>query len=299
MIARPSGILSISIYSETNTLACKSIFCNAAHKVKIFTGIIIEVSRKIQKQLKDEIQKRINVMIDKIINHIKTFKMTPATILILSYVFIAYTTGAAMGKKDVIPLPQPDTIGAMTLEQTLLQRRSIRNFKDATLSLKQISQLLWSVQGITDIRGYRTAPSAGALYPIEVYVIAGKVNELSPGIYKYLPEKHEIKIIKTGDFRNDLYAAALNQSPILQAPTTILFSGIFKRITGKYGKRGIQYAFIEAGHAGQNLLLESISLGLGTVPIGAFDDADVSRILGFNEDETPMYLFPVGIPQKP
>jgi SagB-type dehydrogenase family enzyme len=220
-------------------------------------------------------------------------------ILFFGVIFPSFSESVAMNKNDGIALPQPNTKGVVPLEQALMQRRSARSFNDTPLTLKHISQLFWSAQGVTDLNGYRTAPSAGALYPLEVYVIAGKVDGLSPGIYQYLPGKHEIKNIKTGDFRNDLCKAALNQAPIRHAPATILISGIFKRITGKYGKRGIQYAFIEVGHAGQNILLQASSLGLGAVPIGAFNDTGVGKLMGFNGDEAPLYLIPVGIPKNP
>jgi SagB-type dehydrogenase family enzyme len=229
----------------------------------------------------------------------KTFLVLAAITLLFWSAHPTSKIGAAKEKNDMIVLPQPETKDGIPLEQTLLQRRSVRNFQDAALPLKHISQLLWSAQGITDVRGYRTAPSAGALYPLEVYLFAGKVDGLVPGIYQYLPEKHEIKTIKVGDSRNDLCKAALNQRSVCQAPATILISAVFKRITGKYGNRGVQYAFIEAGHAGQNILLESVSLGLGAVPIGAFEDPEVSRITDFKENESPLYIIPVGIPQKP
>jgi SagB-type dehydrogenase family enzyme len=239
---------------------------------------------------------RVVKMVDTNRLHIPSFLLIAATTLLFWSVFPPFKTGATMEINDVITLPQPDTKGSIPLEQTLLKRRSVRNFKDIPLSLKNISQLIWSAQGITDKRGYRTAPSAGALYPLEVYVIVGKVDGLMPGIYQYLPGKHELKTIKTGDFRNELWKAGLHQTPIRQAPATILTSCVFKRITGKYGKRGIQYAFIEAGHAGQSILLQAVSLGLGGVPIGAFHDPEVSHVMGFNEDEVPLYLIPMGIP---
>ncbi len=205
-----------------------------------------------------------------------------------------FNNSLAMEDKTMIPLPGADTHGAISFEKTLSQRRSIRNFKNTPLSLKQMAQLLWAGQGVTSAYGFRTAPSAGALYPLEIYVVAGQVDGLAPGIYQYIPAHHALKRIASGDARTDFCQAGLGQTPILQAPVTVLISGVFKRITGKYGKRGVQYTLIEAGHAGQNILLQAVSLGLGALPIGAFDEEKVSRLLNFSPEETPLYLIPVG-----
>lgn len=200
------------------------------------------------------------------------------------------TAGAA----EIIRLPKPATEGEMSLEKTLTHRRSVRNYADEALSLKQISQMLWAAQGETDSRGFRTAPSAGALYPLEMFVAAGNVEALSPGIYRYNPETHELVQTSEGDRRNDLRRGALNQSAVSRAPAVFVFGAVFERVTGKYGKRGVQYAFMEAGHAAQNLCLQAVSLDLASVPMGAFDDKTVQRILNAEKDIRPVYLVPVG-----
>ena len=202
-----------------------------------------------------------------------------------------------MGKdndQNVIALPLPTTDGKISLEQTLVDRRSIRHFSDKPLTIDQISQLLWAGQGMTDNRGFRTAPSAGALYPLELYAILGKLEGVPAGIYHYNHKDHHLIKIKEGDFRSELCAAGLSQGAIKNAPMTILISSVFKRTTIKYGQRGIRYVIMEVGHAGQNILLQAVSLGLGAVPIGAFNENDIIRLMDFGSEEQPLYLIPVG-----
>jgi len=219
-------------------------------------------------------------------------------LILICCVTLLLSGGYAMQKDKAIALPTPDIKGVMPFETVLMHRRSIRDFKSSPLTIKQISQLVWAAQGITDKYGFRTTPSAGALYPLEIYVVAGRVDGLNPGIYRYVPKTHELKNVKTGEYRNELCDEALNQDAIRNAPASIVISGILKRTTGKYGKRGLQYVLMETGHAGQNILLEAVGLGLGAVPIGAFDDSDVGRLMGFNADEVPFYIIPVGIPKE-
>ena len=178
-----------------------------------------------------------------------------------------------------INLPVPRTEGAVSIESTLLKRRSVREFQDGPLSLESVSQLLWSAQGITHPHGYRTAPSAGGLYPLELYIVVGNVQGLNPGIYHYRPKQHRLDLIVNGDFRRELCKASLSQDAIQQAPVVFVIFCVFERTTVKYRDRGVRYVFMEAGHAAQNLCLQAISLGLGTVTIGAFSDNEVARIL--------------------
>jgi len=192
-----------------------------------------------------------------------------------------------------IKLPQPRYDSNVSIEHALLKRRSIRSYKADPLILAEISQLLWSAQGLTSSR-YRTAPSAGALYPLEVYIAAGNVTNLDTGIYKYYPRKHEIVNTTTGDKRPELCRAGLNQGSIRRAPVVILFCAVFERVTGSYGKRGIKYVHMEVGHAIENACLQAISLGLGSVVIGAFNDNDVQVIMELEPDEQPLLMLPVG-----
>jgi SagB-type dehydrogenase family enzyme len=188
-----------------------------------------------------------------------------------------------------ILLPTPITDGQKSLEKSLLERRSVREFADVPLELAEIGQLLWSAQGITDKRGYRTAPSAGALYPLELYVVS------SEAIYHYTVKEHALTVMVEGDFRDELCEVALNQEAISEAPVTIVMTAVYERIEKKYGPdRSPRYVHMEAGHSAQNLLLQAVALDLGATPIGAFEDARVQSVLGLPPDHEPLYLIPVG-----
>jgi SagB-type dehydrogenase family enzyme len=193
-----------------------------------------------------------------------------------------------------IILPEPRYDGDVSVEQALRERRSVRSYKDDPLDITEISQILWSAQGITSRRGFRTAPSAGALYPLEVYVIAGNVKNLPAAIYKYRPGDHALLEIVSKDRRSDLSRAALRQGSIRKAPAVILFCAVYERTTGKYGQRGIRYVHMEIGHAAQNVCLQAIALGLHTAVIGAFHDAEVKAIANLPAEEQPLYFVPVG-----
>jgi SagB-type dehydrogenase family enzyme len=201
--------------------------------------------------------------------------------------------GAGMRKK----LPDPKNRGIVSLEESIAKRRSAREYDNTPLSLEDVSQLLWAAQGITAHWGARTAPSAGALYPLEVIVVVGNVIDLPPGGYRYDPKGHELAGIAVGDLRPQLASAALGQSAVRNAAIDVVFTAVYQRTTRKYGDRGVQYVHMEAGHAAQNLCLQAIALGLGTVPIGAFDDEQVGRLLNLPKDERPLYLIPVGKPR--
>lgn len=194
----------------------------------------------------------------------------------------------------MITLPKPVYEGKISVESTLLARRSIRTFKDEPLALAEVSQLLWAAQGVNRPDGYRTCPSAGALFPLELRLVAGKVNDLAPGIYRYIPDKHQLVQSGTEDPRSRLAESALGQSMIAHAPATLAISAVFDRTTRRYGQRGIRYVFMEAGHASQNVHLQVVPLNLGTVVIGAFSDDRVKEVLGLAADEEPLYLMPIG-----
>lgn len=196
--------------------------------------------------------------------------------------------------QEIVQLPEPRHDGSVSVEHALLTRRSVRNYKNESLTLAEISQLVWAAQGITTPRGYRTAPSAGALYPLELYIVVGNVNDLPAGIYKYLYHDHALVQTVVGDKRTKLSHAALSQGSIARAPAVLLFCAVYSRITGKYGNRGIQYTFMEIGHAAQNVCLQAIALDLGTVVIGAFRDDEVKLIANLTADEEPTYFIPVG-----
>jgi len=193
-----------------------------------------------------------------------------------------------------IKLPQPRRKSDVSLEWCLDVRRSIRSYRDLPLDLAQAAQLLWSAQGMTAPGGLKTAPSAGALYPLETYLVAGRVDGIPAGVYRYVPESHELAPGAPGDPRGGLARAALDQSPVADAPASIVFSAVYRRTTKKYGQRGVRYVHMEAGHAGENVCLQAAALGLGTVTIGAFHDGEVKRILKLPDEEEPLYILPVG-----
>ena len=190
------------------------------------------------------------------------------------------------------PLPDPKLRGKISLEEALLARRSTRSFSDQQVDLQSISQLLWAAQGITDPHGFRTAPSAGALYPLELYLVSKE------GVFRYLPQKHAIQILKIGDFREDLHEVALRQDAILNAPIVFVITAVYERTEEKYGpERSPRYVHLEAGHAAQNILLQAVVLDLGAVPIGAFIDTEVQAALSIPKDHLPLYLIPIGHPE--
>ena len=166
---------------------------------------------------------------------------------------------------------RPD--GRMPLERAILLRRSVRDYRDEPLSLGDVAQLLWSAQGSTSPRGFRTAPSAGALYPLEVYLVAGRVDGLAPGVFRYRPDGHELLKVFEGDRRAELASAALGQSWVKDAPASIVISAVYEKTTGKYKERGNRYVHMEAGHAAQNVCLQAVALELGSVVVGAFVEA--------------------------
>ncbi len=190
-------------------------------------------------------------------------------------------------------LPKPNSQGSISLEQAIRNRESVRSFTKQTLSLEQIGQLLWSGQGLRDALGQRTVPSAGALYPLELYLV------IEEGVYHYVPDGHRIEPHVEGDMRSSLSSAALGQECVAQAPATLLLTAVFSRIETKYGKeRSPQYIYLEAGHAAQNILLQATALGLVGVPVGAFSEEQVSEVLQLPRTHYPLYLIPLGFAEK-
>ena len=196
---------------------------------------------------------------------------------------------------EKIKLPEPQYDSNTSVEQALFERRSIRVYEDEPLRLTEVSQLLWAAQGITDSRrGYRTAPSAGALYPLEVYVVIGDVEGGTKGVYKYRPHEHELVMVKAGDVRDELTIAALGQTWVGEGAIVIVFSAVYERTTQKYGDMGIRYVHMEVGHAAQNVYLQAVSLGLGTGVVGAFKEEKVRETLNMLDEERPLYIMPIG-----
>lgn len=180
----------------------------------------------------------------------------------------------------------------------MANRRSVRDYTDKPLAVSQISQLLWAAQGITHKEERRPAPSAGALYPLEVHLIAGNVEGIKAGAYRYDPKSHSLSLSAAGDFRGKIAADALAQEWIAEASVILAFTGVASRMTPKYGVRSDRYITQESGHAAQNVLLQAVALGLGAVPVGAFRDDGLKRTLRLGEDEAPLYLVPVGYEKR-
>ena len=195
---------------------------------------------------------------------------------------------------SIISLPKPDVSHGMPLNSTLKSRRSHRRFSKKSLSLTELSQLLWSAQGVTHFFGFRTAPSAGALYPLEIYVAVSNVDQLSQGIYHYKPDSHELELIIKGDHSKQFSQAANRQSSIKKATATLIITAVIKRTEQKYGQRAKRYVHIEAGSAAQNIYLQAASLQLGTVYIGSFKDKKVLQLMQLPMDHKPLGLMPVG-----
>jgi SagB-type dehydrogenase family enzyme len=202
-----------------------------------------------------------------------------------------------MQKREVgerIKLPEPDHANETSVEAALLRRRSIRTYSGDDVTLEEVSQLLWAAQGITAPWGGRTAPSAGALYPLELYLVVGDVKGMDKGVYTYRPKEHELKKVADGDVRAELAEAALGQECVKEAAIDLIFTAVYERTTAKYGERGMRYVHIEVGHAAQNVYLQADSLDLGTVVVGAFMDREVKRIVHAGAQEEPLYIMPVG-----
>ncbi len=191
----------------------------------------------------------------------------------------------------VIRLPKPQTNGSFSLEQALANRRSVREFTDEPLTISQIGQLCWAAQGITEPnKAFRTAPSAGAVYPIQLYVL------LPEGLYVYLPEKHELSLVIGKDLRYSVFNSSFNQRVVQKAPCTFMITGNSKKVEAKYRNRGEKFTYIETGHIAQNIHLQAVTLGLGSVSIGIMDAKTIAQVCKLPENLDVLYLVPVGKP---
>lgn len=215
-------------------------------------------------------------------------------LIIIGWTLMAQESNHKNKDTNVIKLSEPRYDGNVSIERALKKRRSIREYSDKPLTLTEISQLLWAAQGKTRSTFGRTAPSAGALYPLEVYLVAGNVTGFSKGIYKYQPENHELLRITNMDKQGDLCSAALGQGCVRDGAVVIVFAAVYERTTKKYGQRGIRYVHMEIGHAAQNVYLQAISLNLGTVVVGAFNDNKVHKVMNMPDEEQPLCIMPVG-----
>lgn len=210
---------------------------------------------------------------------------------------------------ESIQLPKPIFQSKTSVEEALRVRRSTRTYANEQLSISEISQILWAAQGITMTRekppqqwlpkyeypgGNRTAPSAGGLFPIEIYLLIGNVGGLSEGVYKYFPKDHSIKKVLDGNKIMDVYEVALKQSAISEARALLVITGVYERAEAKYGERGKRYTHIEVGAVCQNAALQGITLGIGSVVIGAFNDEPLKETLRMPSEEFPLAIMPLG-----
>ncbi len=201
-----------------------------------------------------------------------------------------------------IQLPAPDRENGWPLFRTMNLRRSVREFQKKTVSLQVLSQVLWAASGLTLKAGdflLRTAPSAGALYPVDIYVFTREVENLSPGLYHFIPAAQALRQRYEGDLSQLLSDAALNQDFLAEASFVLVLTAVFERTTWKYGARGFRYIYLDAGHVAQNAALAAVSLGLGSCPVAAFFDDEVNALLGVNPArESAIYLLAVGWPRQ-
>jgi SagB-type dehydrogenase family enzyme len=208
--------------------------------------------------------------------------------------------GGAMAERaqdGAVTLPEPRVEGQVSVERAISKRRSVREYADEPLSLAAAAQLLWAAQGVTGSGGLRAAPSAGALYPLEVYLVAGAVEDVRPGVYRYEPARHRLLAQGAGDRRAALADAALEQAWLAEAPATLVLAAVPARTARKYGPRAERFVPMEAGLAAENVGLQAVALGLGSVVVGAFDDARVQRVLELAPEVEPLALLPVGRPR--
>lgn len=199
--------------------------------------------------------------------------------------------------EEKVSLPEPRLKGDVSVEEAIHRRRSIRRYSEKPLRLQDLSNLLWAAQGITDpINKFRASPSAGATYPLEVYLVIkkGGVEELTEGVYHYDPYTHTLERISDIDVSEDLYYAAVAQRWVREAPVNLVIACVYERTTLRYGDRGVRYVHMEAGHAAENLYLQAVSLGLGMVVVGAFLDDEVQKLLDLPEKSKPLYIIPIG-----
>lgn len=206
-----------------------------------------------------------------------------------------FSSNAASGA-DLVKLPPPSPKGTMWVEEALHRRRTVRHFASRGLSLQQVSQLLWGCDGLSDPRGLRTSPSAGATYPLDLYLVVGErgAEQLAPGVYHYRVANHALEPLARGDLRAAIARASLHQTWMAEAPAMVVITGEYRRCTARYGDRGIMYTHMEAGNVSQNLFLQAEALGLGAGIVGAFDNRALAQVLSLPKAHEPLLVMPVG-----
>lgn len=192
-----------------------------------------------------------------------------------------------------IALPAPHTDGKVSVEGALKERRSVRNPAPTPLTLEEVGQLCWAAQGITDARGHRTAPSAQAKYPLELYVLVGAVTGLAPGLYHYQPSGHALRPVSSGDLRADFVTKGVGEGWVAQAPVIFVVSGVAEKMAAM-GERGRPFMWVEVGLASQGFFLQATGLGLGSTFVGGFRPAQAATVLGLAATEEVLAVLPVG-----
>lgn len=206
-----------------------------------------------------------------------------------------------MPKEEIldINLPKPKQFGSVSLEEVIANRKSVRNFSSSPLSIGQLSQLLWSCYGFTNLTSARrTIPSAGAIYPLQIYIAVGKdaIPDIEEGLYSYNPKEHSVTHVMSGDIKFLLYSGCNAQDCVQTAPICIIICADYDKMKTRYGRRAKRYTKFEVGHAGQNIYLQAAALNLSTVAVGAFDDECLEKLLKLGKKIKPLYIFPVGRP---
>ena len=194
----------------------------------------------------------------------------------------------------IINLPEPKTKGYLSIEEVLLKRRSVREYLPESLSLAEISQLLWSAYGITSEEGFRTAPSAGGLFPLNIYLAAVNVRELDQGLYRFDAINHSLEPMKSGEYSGQLTAGTFFQDYIASAAAVLIISADYTGPHEKYGDQGPKFTCMDLGHLGQNVHLQAVSLDIGTVAVAAVRPGEIEKILKLKEGEEVLYLMPLG-----
>jgi SagB-type dehydrogenase family enzyme len=222
-------------------------------------------------------------------------------ILFSLFIFFSFSMASYANNKNMkIKLTQP-YLKEENLKSLLERRYSCRNFQEKSLNLDDIATILWATCGKkydSVTRASKTIPSAGATYPLELYLVVGRnsVDRLKEGMYHYLIEEHSLEFVRENDLRGELTTACLGQGFIEKAPVSLIITAYFERTTQRYKKRGENYVYMESGHASQNAYLAITNLGLSTVEVGAFIDNDVKRVLRLDKDCTPLLVMPIGYP---
>ena len=224
----------------------------------------------------------------------KRLLVVPTLGLVILILFLTSDTMAAE-----IALPSPSYKGTISVEEALKARRTHRSFQSRPLTLKQFSQILWGAYGVTAQKYgsfLKTAPSAGALYPLDIYGVVGQggVETLAPGVYHFRPENHTVELVKQGDLRAEVARHALQQMWLAKAPLILVITGEYNRSSLKYGRRGVTYTHIEAGHVGQNIFLQAEAIGLKAGIVGAFNNQQIIRAMGLSTSHDPLLIMPVG-----